>query len=148
MKLLFSNVNETSMNSSDNSTDSSEGSPTGGGGAGGQFEGPNLEVESLLPSVVSQSIVCCCCMLRCCCMLHICCMFDHDHVYCMFAKCSTACCCILLCFTACLHVLLHACFVLLHVHVVLSSDQSVNWEFWKYRGYFMGPHCVYISCCS
>ena len=53
MKLLFSNVNETSMNSSDNSTDSSEGSPTGGGVAGGQFEGPNLEVESLLPSVVS-----------------------------------------------------------------------------------------------
>lgn len=53
VKLLFSNVNETSMNSSDNSTDSSEGSPTGGRGTGGQFEGPNLDVERLLPSAVS-----------------------------------------------------------------------------------------------
>ena len=59
MKLLFSNMNETSMNSSDNSTDSSEGSPTGGGGPGGQFEGPNLEVERLLPSVVSGDYLCC-----------------------------------------------------------------------------------------
>ncbi len=59
MKLLFSNVNETSMNSSDNSTDSSEGSPTGGGGGGGggtggQQEGPNPEAERLLPSAVSS----------------------------------------------------------------------------------------------
>lgn len=54
MKLLFSNVNETSMTSSDNSTDSSEGSPTGAGGTGGQFEGPNLELERLLPSAVSD----------------------------------------------------------------------------------------------
>ena len=56
MKILFSNVTETSMNSSDNSTDSSEGSPTGGGGTGGQFEGPNPDMERLLPSVVSTHV--------------------------------------------------------------------------------------------
>ncbi len=53
VKLLFSNVNETSMNSSDNSTDSSEGSPTGGVGTVGQFEGPNPDMERLLPSAVN-----------------------------------------------------------------------------------------------
>ena len=46
-KLLFSNVSETSMNSSDNSTDSSEGSPLT------NMEGPNIEAEKMLPSVVS-----------------------------------------------------------------------------------------------
>ena len=46
-KLLFSNVSETSMNSSDNSTDSSEGSPLN------HMEGPNIEAEKMLPSVVS-----------------------------------------------------------------------------------------------
>ena len=46
-KLLFSNVSETSMNSSDNSEDSSEGSPNG------KSEGPNIEMEKMLPSVVS-----------------------------------------------------------------------------------------------
>ena len=57
-KLLFSNVNETNMNSSDNSTDSSEGSPTGGGGGGGgHFDGPNPDIERLLPSAVSHSYI-------------------------------------------------------------------------------------------
>ena len=46
-KLLFSNVSETSINSSDNSEDSSEGSPNG------KSEGPNIEMEKMLPSVVS-----------------------------------------------------------------------------------------------
>ena len=45
-KLLFTNVSETSMNSSDNSEDSSEGSPSG-------HDGPNVEMEKMLPSVVS-----------------------------------------------------------------------------------------------
>jgi ubiquitin carboxyl-terminal hydrolase 9/24 len=48
-KLLFSNVSETSMNSSDNSTDSSEGSPMN------HMEGPNIEAEKLLPSVLIAS---------------------------------------------------------------------------------------------
>ena len=48
----FSNVSETSMQSSDNSTDSSEGSM-------GQFDGPNLETEKNLPSVVCNDIYTC-----------------------------------------------------------------------------------------
>ncbi len=36
------------MNSSDNSTDSSEGSPTN------HLEGPNIDLEKMLPSVVSR----------------------------------------------------------------------------------------------
>ena len=47
VKLLYSNVSETSMNSSDNSTDSSEGSPTGH-----LDGGPNIEMEKMIPSVV------------------------------------------------------------------------------------------------
>lgn len=46
-KIVNSNVSETSMNSSDNSTDSSDGSPTA------HLEGPNLDSERVLPSVVS-----------------------------------------------------------------------------------------------
>ena len=46
-KVVNSNVSETSMNSSDNSTDSSDGSPTS------HLEGPNLDSERVLPSVVS-----------------------------------------------------------------------------------------------
>ncbi len=46
-KLLFTNVSETSMNSSDNSEDSSEGSPS-------THDGPNIEMEKILPSVVSK----------------------------------------------------------------------------------------------
>ena len=42
----YSNISETSMQSSDNSTDSSEGS------VGGHAEGPNLDTEKCLPSVV------------------------------------------------------------------------------------------------
>lgn len=57
MKLLFSNMNETSMNSSDNSTDSSEGSPTGGGGTAGHLDGPNPDMERFLPSVVRDMAV-------------------------------------------------------------------------------------------
>ena len=53
MKLLFSNVSETSMNSSDNSTDSSEGSPLN------HMEGPNIEAEKMLPSVVSSFPIVC-----------------------------------------------------------------------------------------
>ena len=55
-KLLFSNVSETSMNSSDNSTDSSEGSPTG------HLEGPNIDAEKMLPSVV-RPVTCLCYIL-------------------------------------------------------------------------------------
>lgn len=47
---MFSNVSETSMNSSDNSTDSSEGSPLN------HVEGPNIDAEKMLPSVVSMDI--------------------------------------------------------------------------------------------
>ncbi|XP_064393950.1 probable ubiquitin carboxyl-terminal hydrolase FAF-X [Halichondria panicea] len=47
-KLLFTNVSETSMNSSDNSEDSSEGSPSG-------HDGPNVEMEKMLPSVLISS---------------------------------------------------------------------------------------------
>ena len=53
-KLLFSQVSETSMNSSDNSTDSSEGSPTG------HLDGPNIDMEKMLPSVVCIHSVCVC----------------------------------------------------------------------------------------
>lgn len=40
----FSNVSDNSLQSSDNSTDSSEGS--------GHYDGPNIEAERGLPSVV------------------------------------------------------------------------------------------------
>ena len=62
-KVVNSNVSETSMNSSDNSTDSSDGSPTA------HLEGPNLELERMLPSVVSQIIqcYCTCANVRVCC---------------------------------------------------------------------------------
>ncbi len=50
-KVVNTNVSETSMNSSDNSTDSSDGSPTA------HLEGPNLDAERVLPSVVSVSIM-------------------------------------------------------------------------------------------
>ena len=42
----YSNISETSMQSSDNSTDSSDASI-------GQHDGPNFETERMLPSVVS-----------------------------------------------------------------------------------------------
>lgn len=45
-KIVNTNVSETSMNSSDNSTDSSDGSPTA------HLEGPNLDSERVLPSVL------------------------------------------------------------------------------------------------
>ena len=41
-----SNISETSVQSSDNSTDSSEGS------LAGTADGPNIEAERILPSVV------------------------------------------------------------------------------------------------
>ena len=44
----YSNISETSMQS-DNSTDSSDGSVVGG-----HVEGVNVEVEKMLPSVVSR----------------------------------------------------------------------------------------------
>ena len=47
-KLLYTNISETSMNSSDNSTDSSEGSPMA------HLDGPNIDMEKLLPSVVKD----------------------------------------------------------------------------------------------
>lgn len=50
-KVVNPNVSETSMNSSDNSTDSSDGSPTA------HLEGPNLDAERVLPSVVNASIL-------------------------------------------------------------------------------------------
>ena len=50
-KVVNPNVSETSMNSSDNSTDSSEGSPTA------HLEGPNLDAERVLPSVVNASVL-------------------------------------------------------------------------------------------
>lgn len=49
-KVVNSNVSETSINSSDNSTDSSDGSPTS------HLEGPNLELERMLPSVVNSNL--------------------------------------------------------------------------------------------
>ena len=60
-KLLFSNVSETSMNSSDNSTDSSEGSPMN------HLEGPNIEAEKMLPSAVSEAVLRISCIHTCTC---------------------------------------------------------------------------------